>query len=67
MPVDMYAVKKIMIDKNISHSDLAKKMGVTQGRVSNMLSGKTNRYRVGTIHSLATALEVDVKDIFKEK
>lgn len=67
MPVDIYAVKRIMIDKNISHSDLAKKMEVTPGRISNMLSGRTKRYRVSTIHSLATALGVSTKEIFKEE
>jgi DNA-binding Xre family transcriptional regulator len=66
MPIDMNAVKKIMIKKNINNSDLAEKMKVTPGRVSKMLNNNVKSYRVNTIHSLAAALEVETDEILKE-
>ena len=67
MPLDIVKVKKIMIKKNISNIELAKKMNVTQGRVSNLLNQKARTCRPSTLNSLANALDVDVEEIYMEE
>ncbi|APF22117.1 helix-turn-helix domain-containing protein [Clostridium butyricum] len=66
MSLDIKAVKRIMIKKNINNLNLAEKMKVTPGRVSKILNDNVKRYRVNTIHSLAVALEVEADEILKE-
>ncbi|MDU3581116.1 MAG: helix-turn-helix transcriptional regulator [Clostridium butyricum] len=66
MPLDINAVKKIMIKKNINNADLAEKMNVTPGRVSKLLNNNVSSYRINTIHSLASALDVEADEILKE-
>lgn len=67
MPIDRQAVKKIMISKGVTPEKLAKKMGVTTGRVSNILNKEVENSRIGTITKLAKALEVEPLEIVKEE
>lgn len=67
MPIDRRAVKKIMITKGITNEDLANKLNVTKGRISNILNQDVNNSRVSTITKLANALEVEPLEIVKEE
>jgi transcriptional regulator with XRE-family HTH domain len=67
MPINIDAVKKIMLNKGIAPSDLAEKMKVSRSRVSRILNDETSSSQIKTIHSLATALEVNPTEILKEE
>lgn len=67
MPIDRRAVKKIMITKGITNEDLANKLNVTKGRISNILNQDVNNSRVSTITKLANALEVEPLEIVREE
>ena len=66
MPINIDAINKIMLSKGMNQVDLAKKMKVTKSRVSRILSNEVSNSQHKTIHSLATALEVNPEDILKE-
>lgn len=67
MPINIDAVKKIMLTKGIGPSDLAEKMKVSKSRVSRILNDETPSSRIKTIHSLANALDVNPTEILKEE
>ena len=67
MPIDRQAIKRIMISKGITNDDLAKKLNVTKGRVSNLLNKEVSTSRVSTITKLAKALKVEPLEIVKEE
>lgn len=67
MPIDRQAVKKIMISKNITNEELAEKLKVSKGRISNILNKDVGNSRVETITKLANALDVEPLEIVKEK
>lgn len=67
MPLNVQAVKKIMIQKGITNKMLSERMNVTLGRVSNILNKETKSSRVETIGKIAKALEVEPLDIVKEE
>ncbi len=50
-------IKRIMFEKNINQSDLAKKLGITRGVVSNLFTGNKNP-RIETLEKIAEVLEV---------
>ncbi|WP_252254513.1 helix-turn-helix transcriptional regulator [Clostridium sp. ZBS12] len=66
MPININLVKKIMLEKGIAPSDLAKKMKVSKSRVSRLLNIEVSNSQVKTIYSLANALEVNPTEILKE-
>ncbi|NFI56985.1 helix-turn-helix transcriptional regulator [Clostridium botulinum] len=67
MPININVVKKIMLEKGIAPSDLARKMKVSKSRVSRILNTEVSNSQVKTIHSLANALDVKPTDILKEE
>lgn len=66
MSLDIKNIKRLMLKKCINNRELAKKMNVTPGRVSNILNARSKTCRIGTICSLAKALDVEVEEIYKE-
>ncbi|EES48251.1 helix-turn-helix transcriptional regulator [Clostridium botulinum] len=67
MPININVVKKIMLEKGIAPSDLARKMKISKSRVSRILNTEVSNSQVKTIHSLATALDVNPTEILKEE
>lgn len=63
MPINVDKVKEIMFEKQITKSELAKKLNVTNSRVSKILKNDVETYREKTLFSLAKALEVEPKEI----
>lgn len=63
MPINVDKVKEIMFEKQITKSELAKKLNVANSRVSKLLKNDVDTCREKTIFSLANALEVDPKEI----
>lgn len=66
MPISTTKVKKIMISKGISPSDLAEKMNLSKSRISTLINKKTSTSQIKTIYSLAKALNVDSTEIIEE-
>ncbi len=66
MPINTTKVKKIMIDKGITPSELAEKMNLSKSRISTLINKKTATSQIKTIHSLASALNVDADEIIEE-
>jgi len=66
MPINIKAVKKIMINKGIVPGDLAEKMNLSKSRISRLLNEDVPNSQIKTIHSLAKALDVKPEDILKE-
>ena len=58
-------IKKILIDKDMTLTDLAEKLGVTQQNVSAKL--KKNDMRISEIEKIAFLLDYDVDIKFKQK
>ncbi|CDB14695.1 uncharacterized protein BN542_02818 [Clostridium sp. CAG:221] len=58
-------IKKILIDKDMTLTDLAEKLGVTQQNVSAKL--KKNDMRISEIEKIASLLDYDVDIKFKQK
>jgi len=67
MPINIKAVKKIMIDNSMTLDDLAEKMKVSKSRVSKILNDSTSNSQFKTIYSLAKALKVKPSEIVKEE
>lgn len=68
MPINISAVKKIMLEKGINQNDLAETMEVSKSRVSRILNeNETSSRQIKTIYSLAKALDVNPTDILKEE
>jgi len=57
-------LKKIRIEKNITQTELAKKLGSDKSFVSTIENGKTNP-TLSTISSLAQALGVSIDELLK--
>ncbi len=57
-------LKKIRTKKNITQTELAKRIGVDKSFISNIESGKTNP-TLSTITSLAQALSVSTNELLK--
>ncbi len=57
-------LKKIRINKNITQTELAEKLGVDKSFVSNLENGKNNP-TLSTISNIAQALEVSVNELLK--
>lgn len=57
-------LKKIRIKKNITQSEIAKKLGVDRSFVSNLENAKTNP-TLSTVTNLAKVLDVSLKELFK--
>lgn len=66
MPININEIKKIMYNKGINRVELAERMKVSKSRISRILNGEVANSQNKTIHSLATALEVEPEDILKE-
>lgn len=58
-------IKKILIDKDMTLTDLAEKLGVTQQNVSAKL--KKNDMRISEIEKIASLLDYDVDIKFIQK
>ena len=58
-------IKKILIDKDMTLTDLAEKLGVTQQNVSAKL--KKNDMRISEIEKIADVLEYEIDIKFKQK
>lgn len=67
MPLNIDAVKNIMLNKGIAPSDLADTMKVSKSRISRILNDETSSSRIKTIYSLANALGVKPAEILKEE
>lgn len=67
MPINIKAVKKIMIDNSMTPEDLAKKMNVSTSRVSKLLNDTTSNSQFKTIYTLAKALKVKPAEIIKDE
>ncbi|MBE6071079.1 MAG: helix-turn-helix transcriptional regulator [Clostridium butyricum] len=63
MPISPSKVKMIMAKKGITPEDLGEKMNLSKSRISTLINCKSSAPQIRTIHSLATALEVDVNEI----
>lgn len=57
-------LKRIRTKKSISQGDIARKLGVDRGFVSNIENGKTNP-TLATIAKLAKAIEVTTDELLK--
>lgn len=57
-------LKKIRINKNITQTELAEKLGVDKSFVSNLENGKNNP-TLSTITNIAQALEVSPNELLK--
>ncbi len=51
-------IKHIMLDKDMTQDDLAKKMDTTRQNISRMLSGKD--FKISTLEAIADALDCDL-------
>ncbi len=51
-------------DQNLSQSDLAKQIGVSQSYVSNLISGRKTAPSQAVVRSLAVTLKVPIADLF---
>ncbi|WP_271814547.1 helix-turn-helix domain-containing protein [Clostridium beijerinckii] len=67
MPINIKAVKKIMINNGMTPDDLAKTMKVSKSRVSKLLNDSNSNSQFKTIYSLAKALKVKPAEIIKEE
>lgn len=67
MPINIKAVKKIMINNNMTPDDLAKTMKVSKSRVSKLLNDSSSNSQFKTIYSLAKALKVKPSEIVMEE
>lgn len=59
-------LKKTMSEKKISVAQLAKKAKVGQSTISEILSEVRKDVRLNTAQKIATALDIDIKDLCKE-
>lgn len=65
MPISSNKVKMIMAKKGITPESLGEKMNLSKSRISTLINGKSSAPQIKTIHSLATALEVEVDEIIE--
>lgn len=56
-----------MEKEGLSQTDLAKKSGIAQGRISQILSGRNIQLRIPTLHKLARAFNITVDELIGEK
>jgi transcriptional regulator with XRE-family HTH domain len=59
-------IRKLREEKNMHLADLAKKLGITSGYLSKLETGK-KPISIRNIVSIASALDVDVVDLFTNK
>nr|DAH85404.1 MAG TPA: Helix-turn-helix XRE-family like protein [Caudoviricetes sp.] len=65
MPISSNKVKIIMAKKGITPENLGEKMNLSKSRISSLINGKSSTPQIKTLHSLATALEVEVDEIIE--
>ncbi len=56
---------RIMVDRGISLSDLAVKVGITNANMSNIKTGKINAIRFSTLDAICKALNCQPGDILE--
>lgn len=56
-------IKELLREKNITQGELAKRMGITNGAVSQILNDKYAP-KLDTLQRIADALEVDIAELF---
>lgn len=66
MALNILKIKEIMLKKGMNQTEIAKKSKIQKSTVSKILSGKTKKTNIKTIHNIAKALEVDPIEITKE-
>lgn len=62
----MVKIKVKMREKRISQKDLAGKLGLTQGRVSFLLSGSSESVNLSTLSSVCDSIGVKAWKMIKE-
>lgn len=58
-------IREIMESKDIKVSSLAETVGITRANMSNIVNGKSTP-SLDTLDRIATALNVDITDLFKK-
>lgn len=58
-------IREIMESKDIKVSSLAETVGITRANMSNIVNGKSTP-SLDTLERIATALNVDITDLFKK-
>ncbi len=56
---------KVMLERKISLSDLAAKVGITNANMSNIKTGKINAIRFSTLDAICKILECQPGDILE--
>ena len=64
MKIKEFEVNLMLAEKNLRQSDLAKLSGISRVTINSVLNGKTASAR--TIHAIAKALDVPVREIISE-
>lgn len=61
-----FQLKRIMVERGLNITELAKLTGITNANISNMIHGKTSP-NLDTLDRLANALGVETWELLKEK
>lgn len=64
MKIKEFEVNLMLAEKNLRQSDLAELSGISRVTINSVLNGKTASAR--TIHAIAKALDVPVREIVSE-
>ena len=56
-------IKELLKEKGVTQKELAKRMGISDGAVSQILGGQYSP-KLDTLQRIAQALEVDVAELF---
>lgn len=57
-------LRKIMAEKNISVSELARQIGISRNTVQSIYSGKTTMIRLNTIDQVCNVLSITPNELF---
>lgn len=67
MPIDVEKLNRAIIEKGLNYTDLAKKADISKTQISRIINSDGSRPRTKTISKIANALEIDYKEICKER
>jgi transcriptional regulator with XRE-family HTH domain len=60
-------IKRYRMEKGLSQEQLAQKAGITYSTLAKLESGVNQNPKVKTLQQIATALEVSLDDLMKER
>lgn len=60
----VYRIKELRIKKMLSQDELAKKSGISRATIAHLESNKQQEVKLGTLKALASALQVQISDLY---